>query len=92
MLSFTHLIMPPKRKNQEKPVNTLIPPSIDLDHIPLADTDYRFMRRIFNENHIQIHIADMFRTNECGSSSGQVEEPDQDCMLNRESRSSNGYI
>ena len=33
--------MPPKRRTQDKPVNPLIPPSIDLDHIPLADRDFR---------------------------------------------------
>ncbi|MDW3502790.1 hypothetical protein NQ272_26900, partial [Escherichia coli] len=33
--------MPPKRKTQHKPINPLIPPSIDLDHIPLANRDYR---------------------------------------------------
>jgi len=33
--------MPPKTKTQDTPVNTLIPPSVDLDHIPLADRDYR---------------------------------------------------
>lgn len=41
MLSLTNLIMPPKRKNQEKLVNPLIPPSIGLDRIPLVDRDYR---------------------------------------------------
>jgi len=52
----------------------------------------RFMRRVFSENHIIIHIDDAFQTNECGSCSGRVEEPDQGSMLNREGRSSNGYI
>lgn len=40
LLSFTDVMMPPKRKNKEKHVNPLTPPSIDLDHIPLADKDY----------------------------------------------------
>lgn len=33
--------MPLKTKTQDKSVNPLIPPSVDLDHIPLADRDYR---------------------------------------------------
>ena len=55
-------------------------------------------RRAFGENHIIIHLSTRFeptsvvhnsffhafRTNKCGSSSGQVKEPDHDCMLNRE--------
>lgn len=32
--------MDPKTKIQDKSINSLIPPSIDLDHIPLADMDY----------------------------------------------------
>lgn len=33
--------MPSKTKTRDKPVNNLIPPSVDSDHIPLADRDYR---------------------------------------------------
>lgn len=33
--------MPPKSKNQEDPMNLLIPPSVDLNHIPLADRNYK---------------------------------------------------
>ena len=33
--------MPPKTKNQDNSINILIPPSIDLYHIPLADRDYK---------------------------------------------------
>ena len=33
--------MPRKIKTQDKPINPLIPPSIDLDNIPLVDRDYR---------------------------------------------------
>ena len=32
--------MPPKSKTQDKPINPLLPPSVDLNHIPLADMDY----------------------------------------------------
>lgn len=32
--------MPPKSKTQDQVINPLIPPSVDLDHTPLADRDY----------------------------------------------------
>ena len=30
-----------KTKTQDKPINPLIPPLVDLDHIPLVDRDYK---------------------------------------------------
>ena len=32
--------MPPKTMTQDNPINPLIPPSVDLCHIPLAYRDY----------------------------------------------------
>ena len=33
--------MPPKKKNNGNPINQLLPPTIDLDHIPLAGRKYK---------------------------------------------------
>lgn len=33
--------MPPKKKGQEEPVNPLLHPLVDLDHIPLVGRDYK---------------------------------------------------
>lgn len=33
--------MPPKKKSYEEPLNPLIHPHVDLDHVPLADRDYK---------------------------------------------------
>jgi len=47
--------MPPKRKIQEKPVNPLIPPPIDLDHITLADRDYRISETQCNCEFLELY-------------------------------------
>lgn len=38
--------MPPKAKTQDQTINPLILPSVDLDHTPLADRDYRITETI----------------------------------------------
>ena len=56
----------------------------------LFDHSVRFFwEDFFSGNHIIILLSTPFKR---GSSSGQVEESDHGCMLNRESKSSNGYI
>lgn len=47
--------MPPKRKIQEKVANPLIPPFIDLDHIPSRDRDYRL-----NETHCDYDFLESY--------------------------------
>ena len=39
--------MPPKKKGQEEHVNPLLHPPVDLDHIPLADRDYKIHETLF---------------------------------------------
>ena len=47
--------MPTKTKTQDKLINPLIIPSLDLDHIPLADKDYRI-----NETHCDCDFLELY--------------------------------
>ena len=47
--------MPPKTKTIDKTINRLIPPSIDLDHIPLADRDYRINETLCDYDFMELY-------------------------------------
>jgi len=48
--------MPPKTKTQDNLVNPLIHPSLDLDHIPLADKDYRISETQCNSDFLELYF------------------------------------
>ncbi len=47
--------MPPKTKTQDKPINPLIPPFVDLDHIPLVDRDYRINETLCDCDFLELY-------------------------------------
>ena len=40
--------MLPKEKNTEHPINPMLPPTLDLNHTPLADIDYKILETVEN--------------------------------------------
>jgi len=48
--------MPQKRNKQDNPINPLIPPSIDLDHIPFVDKDYKISETQCNCEFLELYF------------------------------------
>lgn len=47
--------MPPKTKTKDKLINPLIPPFVDLDHIPLADRDFKINETQCDYNFLELY-------------------------------------
>lgn len=64
--------MPRKTKTQDKPINPLIPPNLDLYHTPLGDRDYRISETLcdcdFLELYYWLEDKNIDKTDEIGLS------------------------
>jgi hypothetical protein len=51
------LVMPPKAKSTETSENLILPPPVDLDHIPLADKDHNITELNYEFDFFELHFS-----------------------------------